>query len=101
MESYVRIKFKGKKLRKLIISKEIGENDISIVTAKEFQKVDGIQNLILDVDIKSVGGMQSLKDMVNKISARKMYFFLESFSPSKFLKYGGKKLGKFACIHCS
>ena len=57
MESYVRIKFKGKKLRKLVISKEMGENDISIVTAKEFYKVDGIYNLVLDVDIKSIGGM--------------------------------------------
>ena len=34
MESYIRIKFKGTKMRKLVISEEIGENDISIVTAK-------------------------------------------------------------------
>jgi hypothetical protein len=68
MESYMRIKFKGKKLRKLVISKEMGKSDLAIVTAKEYRQTEGIQNLVVDIDVKSIGGISMFKDLLDKIS---------------------------------
>ena len=73
-------------MRKLVINKEMSKVDIAIVTAKEYQEMEGIQNLVLDLDIKSMGGMPIFKKLLEKVSMKTehMYFFIESFRASKF-----------------
>ena len=82
----MRRKFKGQKLPKLDFSK--GGN-LEIITPKNVGKIENITNLVIDLDVKSVG-TQEFVEILSKIEAKHKYYFLEGFNPKKFKKYGGK-----------
>jgi hypothetical protein len=58
-------------LPKLKISKELDGSNLCIITPKNStEKLENIQNLVVDLDTKNIGGTKELKAILDKISAK-------------------------------
>ena len=68
-------------MAKLKISKELDGSNLCIITPKNLdEKLENIQNLVIDLDIKNIGGTIEFKTILDKISSKSKYFFLDGFT---------------------